>query len=613
MVGGLSVVVLGLVVAVLTLVVAGLVVSGIVLSVVRVGKLWGVVVGTLVAHLVVDVVGHNGGVLVVDGTGMGLMLELNVGLLLVELLVVRVLVVGVLDVDGVLVDDAGLLMTVLVVGLDVLNVVAGLLVVVFLMDVLVVDGLGVDGLGVEVGVRGGLVVGGLVGDLMLVRSSVVVGSDLIGDVVVAGSLVTVGVVVESGLVEVAGVLVDGVLVAVGALVVGGKVVSGDIVLHGSAEEDLGEGEADGVTELVEVLVLPLGLGVHDLVVHILAVHDKVVLNVEDEVPRVGESLGHLAELVEVGAGGGLALLELVGDVVDDVTEVLNGVKDGVEGTVLELVDDATESLPDVLGITEALDTVRNLSLNGASEETLEDLAHSEEGEVDVGGLHGLEVVHLLVLLVIDLVEELLPVVIEVVEEFLVVDHLGLSVEEHGGSLTEVLTSIKPLAHAVVMKTFTSVLEDVDTVDDEGLGGLEQDLLGVEEGLSHSLDLFVIVMVDLAAMVEHVTNVGHGQTELVDGLGGLLVRSVPEATHGVLEVLLNWVGIRDAVADVGHAVEVKGSNEESFNESGDLGVVVGVVSAGVGSDKSGSESSLEHLVLKLKKKNNYYNQKASLYL
>jgi len=61
-------------------------------------------------------------------------------------------------------------------------------------------------------------------------------------------------------------------------------------------------------------------------------------------------------------------------------------------------------------------------------------------------------VEFLVLLNIDLVEELLPVVVEVEEELFVVDHLGLSVEEHGSGLTEVLTSVQEVAHSVVMET-----------------------------------------------------------------------------------------------------------------------------------------------------------------
>ena len=260
--------------------------------------------------------------------------------------------------------------------------------------------------------------------------------------------------------------------------------------------------------------------------------------------------------------------------------------------MLELILNTTETLPDVLGITEALDTVRNLSLDGTGKETLENLAHTEEGEVHVGALHGLEVVHLLILLVIDLIKELLPMVIEIVEKLFVVDHLGLAVKEHGGSLAEVLTSIEPLAHAVIVETLTGVLEDVDTVDDKGLGGLEEDLLWVEVSLSHSLDLLVIVMINLTAVVKHVTNVRDGQTELVDGLGSLLIGSIPEAAHGVLEVLLNGVGVGDAVADIGHAVEVEGTDEEALNDTSDLGVVVSVVSLSDGCNHCDSEI-LEH--------------------
>ena len=62
-----------------------------------------------------------------------------------------------------------------------------------------------------------------------------------------------------------------------------------------------------------------------------------MLNMEDEVPGVSEVLCHLSELVQVGTNGSLAFLELVSNVVEDVTEVLNTVENGVEGGVLELV------------------------------------------------------------------------------------------------------------------------------------------------------------------------------------------------------------------------------------------------------------------------------------
>ena len=256
------------------------------------------------------------------------------------------------------------------------------------------------------------------------------------------------------------------IVAAVMSIMSGEVVSRNLVLHLATEEDLGKGKTNGVTKLVEVLVVPLSLSVSDLVVNILTIDNQVVLNVEDEVPRVSEGFGHLAELVEISTDGSLALFELVSNIMDDVAEILDAMKHGVEGGMLKLIDNTTEAFPDVFGITEALDSMGNLSLNSTSKETLEDLAHAEESEMNIRALHGLKVVHLLVLLVIDLIKKLLPVVIKVKEKLLMVDHLSLSVEKHSSSLTKVLASIDPFAHTVVMKTLTSILKDVDTVNNK---------------------------------------------------------------------------------------------------------------------------------------------------
>ena len=157
----------------------------------------------------------------------------------------------------------------------------------------------------------------------------------------------------------------------------------DSVCHLATEEDFGESKTNGVTEFVEVLVLPLSLSIHDFVVNILSIDNKVVLNVENEIPRIGESLGHLAELVKISSDSSLAFLKLVSNIVNDVTQVLDRVQHRVERSVLELVNNAAKSLPDVLGISQTLNTVRNLSLDGSSKKTFEDFAHSEEGEVDI--------------------------------------------------------------------------------------------------------------------------------------------------------------------------------------------------------------------------------------
>ena len=304
----------------------------------------------------------------------------------------------------------------------------------------------------------------------------------------------------------------------------------DSVLHLSSDEDLGESKTHRVSKLVVVLVIPLSHGVHEFVMYVLSVDNEVVLDVEDEVPWVGECLGHGAELVEVSSSSGLALLQVVSNIVNNRSQILNRVKDRVESGVLELINNTTKSLPGVLGVTEALDTVWYLSLNRTSKETLEDLAHSEEGEVHVGASHGLVAVEFLVLLNIDLSKEVLPVVIEIEEEFFVVDHLCLSIEEHGSSLTEVLSCVQEVTHSVVMETLTNILEDVNTIYNDALSCLQEKLLWMQESLSHSLDLFVVMVINLTAMVKHITNIRYRESELVNSFGDLLVASVPESSH-----------------------------------------------------------------------------------
>jgi len=318
--------VVGFLVMVLRLVMDGvLVAEGVVILVVSVLVVLGLVVNVLVELMLVLVVGDHGVVLVVDGTGVSLVLELDVGLLLVVLLVVRVEVSGVIDNGSVLVNDVGIVV-VLVMG-HALNEVMGLLmfvVLVLVMVVMVVIVMELMSILVMHVVSVLLVVNWLVMSLDFVNHSSLVMS--VG--VVIKTLMMIVVVIKNLMLFV-GVMSLSVMVRLVLTTVGESVMR-DLVLHLSTEEDLGEGETDGVTVLVEVLVLPLGLSVHDFVVNILSVHDKVVLNVEDEVPGVCEGLGHLAELVKISSDGSLALFELVGDVVNDVTEVLNSMEHSIE-------------------------------------------------------------------------------------------------------------------------------------------------------------------------------------------------------------------------------------------------------------------------------------------
>ena len=61
-------------------------------------------------------------------------------------------------------------------------------------------------------------------------------------------------------------------------------------IHLLSKEDLRECKTKRMSKLIVVLVLPLGHGIHELVIDILSIDDEVVVNVEDEVPWVSESL-----------------------------------------------------------------------------------------------------------------------------------------------------------------------------------------------------------------------------------------------------------------------------------------------------------------------------------
>ena len=106
-----------------------------------------------------------------------------------------------------------------------------------------------------------------------------------------------------------------------------KLISWDTVFHLASNEDLREGKTDRVSKFIEVLILPLSLSIHDLVVNILAIDDQIMLDMENEVPRVSEGFGHFTELVEVSTNCSFAFFELIGGVMNDATQVFNTLKD----------------------------------------------------------------------------------------------------------------------------------------------------------------------------------------------------------------------------------------------------------------------------------------------
>ena len=137
----------------------------------------------------------------------------------------------------------------------------------------------------------------------------------------------------------------------------------DRVLHLSSDKDLGECKTDRVSVLIVVLVVPLSHGVHELVMYVLSIDYEIVFNMEDEVPWVSECSSHSTKFIKVSSNSGLTLLKVVSNIVNNGSKVLNRVKNCVECSVLELTNNTTNSLPCVFSVTEALNTVWDLSLD----------------------------------------------------------------------------------------------------------------------------------------------------------------------------------------------------------------------------------------------------------
>ena len=63
-----------------------------------------------------------------------------------------------------------------------------------------------------------------------------------------------------------------------------------------------------------------------------------------------------------------------------------------------------------------------------------------------------------------------------------------------------------MAHSVVVETLTNIFENVNSINNNALSGFKEKLFWMKESLSHPLDLLIVMMVDFATVIEHVTDV-----------------------------------------------------------------------------------------------------------
>ena len=63
-----------------------------------------------------------------------------------------------------------------------------------------------------------------------------------------------------------------------------------------------------------------------------------------------------------------------------------------------------------------------------------------------------------------------------------------------------------MSHSVIVKTLSDILEDVDSINDDAFSSLKKKLFWMEEGFSHSLNLLIVMVINLSAMIKHVANI-----------------------------------------------------------------------------------------------------------
>ena len=88
-------------------------------------------------------------------------------------------------------------------------------------------------------------------------------------------------------------------------------------IHLLSKENLGKCKTKGVSEFIVMLVFPLGHSIHKFVVYILSIYNKIVINMEDEIPWVCEGLGHRFEFIEISSDCSFALFKLASNIIDD--------------------------------------------------------------------------------------------------------------------------------------------------------------------------------------------------------------------------------------------------------------------------------------------------------
>ena len=132
-------------------------------------------------------------------------------------------------------------------------------------------------------------------------------------------------------------------------------------------------------------------------------------------------------------------------------------------------------------------------------------------------------------------------------------------------LSELLASGLPRASNEVLVSGLDVVVDRDTVEKHVLCRVDEELLGVEEGVAHFLELGDIVGADLLAVLHGGADSGDEVAELVNTGGNLVEGAGLEVLHGGGHVAGEGVDILDASLEAGNVLGLECTNEDSVDQ------------------------------------------------
>ena len=157
-------------------------------------------------------------------------------------------------------------------------------------------------------------------------------------------------------------------------------------------------------------------------------------------------------------------------------------------------------------------------------------------------------------------------------------HVVGAPKDRGSNGSVELASLLVLAGDEVCVGGLDVLPDRDTVEDNVVHGVNDELLGVEEGVAHGLELGDVVGADLLAVLHSGSNLGDELAELVDAGGNLVEGASLEVFDSGFHVGDERVNILDASLKAVNVLGLEGANEDTIDKldnlkSRDSGIVI----------------------------------------